>query len=82
MGIRGTPEFRAAYEADAADIRAKGLQFLYSYMLQSGDAGPSEAFAENVGHLCGGGAGARWFSGYEDHFPRTLSHVKKLLASL
>jgi hypothetical protein len=53
-----SPEFRTAYERDAAKVRARADATLYGYYLQESIAGPSEVFAESFAQLHGGGADA------------------------
>ena len=48
------PAFRAAYNADVADIRANNTP-VDPYYLQAGDAGPEETFAEAFAQTYGGG---------------------------
>ncbi len=48
------PAFRAAYNADVADIRANNTP-VDPYYLQAGDAGPEETFAEVFAQMYGGG---------------------------
>ncbi len=72
-------KFRKAYDLDKKDILAKGEEAKnnYSYYLQQGEAGKSEAFAEIFGHVTGGGSNS-WTFKLTD-WARTTKVVEELI---
>lgn len=73
-----SPEFRAAYDADAREIRRAGgnVRAQNRYFLQQGDAGPSEAWAEVFAWIIGRGGASFDVS---QNWPRVKAFLKQLI---
>lgn len=77
--------FLDAYRKDVGTILDRVTEREKSklaYYLQSGSAGPSEAFAESFGVLYGGGAGYWYEESFRKAFPETLRFMRAYLAGL
>ncbi len=71
------PAFRAAYNADVADIQANNTP-VDPYYLQGGDAGPEEMFAEAFAQMYGGGLDSIT-PNFLGAFPRTVLAIRNRL---
>ena len=72
-------KFRAAYDSDAAGVIKAGEGGRYGYFLQTGEAGPSEAFAEVFAWINGGRPGNDF--DLED-WPQTTIFMRELMKEL
>jgi hypothetical protein len=74
-------EFQDAYYKDAAAVKAAGLESRYSYYLQSGSAGSSEAFAETFAQVHGHGA-MYWDKDFLANWPNVRKVIESKLAGV
>lgn len=84
QGIGSKSEgFRAAYIKDVAKITAEDRK-LVSYLLQKGNAGPEEAYAEIFANLHGGGTfrNQQRIDALQRSFPSTFKAVENSLQSI
>jgi hypothetical protein len=74
--ISATSEFRTAYDTDVRNLPV-AMKDRLGYYLQSGSAGPSEAFAETFAHILGAGAGTE---NLVQLFPNSAAIIRRLMA--
>lgn len=81
MSLSNTDDFINAYNRDVSKMSEWDKQYL-SYMLQSGEAGRSEAFAEVFATIYGGSTDVAFKQAMERSFPETITAVRKLVEKL